>query len=624
MANISVSGSKVGIVAALALALSCARGSLTEDRDETLNIFGLSPFLADAADGGILGRVVDVNGDPIKGAKVSVRGDQKFFTTTNNKGGFFVGGLGPGSHELTVFSEQGVGSSFAFQTEAGVVTREPEILVQPLARVNGTVETKEPTHCCVHVYAAGTPFDATTDDEGHFFIDLPVGTYDFRAEHPLYQAVVLPHVAVDGDRDFDPIAMEPLPLPAGTVTPINDDPFVVRGNEVRLRVRTTPGVRKMRVRIVTATLSGDATVSEAGGESDSGEDGRSARASAGAWRDVESEITVTAEPDSHVSAVFDFRDAFGNISDLVHVPLYFTDLDRTWQIVYGVKDEKLVVHSGAKVAFVQKSSAEGASDGALALNPLHPVPAAAVFVGDGPELLGGLTVAAGAQLRGSARVMGDLRVEGSKAAPVVWSQAGQVSFHGGSGAISYLQFTEGTLQIMGRTQTRVAVADSVFTNATLRQIRPLWGPGHQSGAVTLVVDHTRFVDSVVDQFCFFGGSADAPGGDSRRSPLEEVIIGLDAVALQRSRVHFGCVNEAGFGVKVAFNEVNFGDLATYAPYYFYSGESTGLPTPQQVQYELKNLYIEVPEKLFPPDFDQTWPAFFPPNAEAPFTGVGPR
>jgi subtilisin family serine protease len=146
-----------------------------------------------AFDSGVTGRITEAGtGAPIAGATVTVTPGDRTIRTGDD--GSYAVRLAPGTYDLTATA---FGHSSAAATGVAVVDGEfarvdLALAAQPRGTVAGTVTLDESGRGIpgVEVAVLGIPVDrsAVTDVDGAYRIDLPAGTYQVAASHPVFVA----------------------------------------------------------------------------------------------------------------------------------------------------------------------------------------------------------------------------------------------------------------------------------------------------------------------------------------------------------------------------------------------------------------------------------------------------
>lgn len=624
------------ILAALVAALACSRGELTDSHDRYMNIFGLPLVGGVPNKGAFLGRALLADGTAAAWAQVDARraGDaaeaHPVVTMTNEKGGFYLANLEPGAYDVYVRSPVGQATRYQAQVNGGDVTVVETIKLLPTARVSGHAKlSNQPVHTGVVVNVPGTPFATFTDHEGAYYLDIPVGTYAFRADKDAFQPSETEPKDVSGDMTLD-FLLEENPWPNGKVTAVTEDGFVVRGMKTTIKLEPVEGVRYFR-------LSGEYKSSETS----------SARR---AWRALTKEITLEFEREGVSTISVEFMDQYGKTSDSVSTRFYNTLKDASWRIVYGEVKGPQTFGSGSKVVFLGSGQYGYMADMLAATKSSqgfsNPVSRAsesdedvAVAVDEGRYgyeytlFRDQVTVEAGATIDGTAIFLGELKVLGTRDAPVHWTSrpVGKWDSHNplsvtGQSTIAYARFSNVDLETFG-TEANLTVTDSTFDGGSVVARQRFQTDGRVTISVT--VDHVAFRDSVAGMSCWHsksgydGAGTDAgsgSGGGSGPDPSGGTLaLSVQNSTFERSLFGLKCVNfENVFLTNFTFKHNN--ELVLLEGTSYFEG---AMPQPNVLAYDVTENYFLAPNRLYV-GMGAEWPTHFGTKVETPFTDVGVR
>ncbi|MFE9257602.1 S8 family serine peptidase [Streptomyces sp. NPDC006879] len=134
---------------------------------------------------GALAGTVTADGSPVAGARVSANGPTDRTTTTAEDGTYLFPALSVGAYALTA-GKFGYATTTADAevTEETTATADFQLVQAPSAQLTGTVTAAGAPASGARVTVDGTPVTAVSDDQGHFEVTLPHGTYEVRASHP--------------------------------------------------------------------------------------------------------------------------------------------------------------------------------------------------------------------------------------------------------------------------------------------------------------------------------------------------------------------------------------------------------------------------------------------------------
>lgn len=628
------------ILSAFVVALACSRGELSDDHDRYMNIFGLPLTGGIPNKGAFLGRALLADGNAAAWAQVDARragADAEahpVVTMTNEKGGFYLASLEPGSYDIYVRSPVGQATRYQAQVNGGDVTVVESIKLLPTARISGHAKlSNQPVHTGIVVNVPGTPFATFTDHEGAYYLDIPVGTYAFRADKDAFQPSETEPKEVSGDMTLD-FLLEENPWPNGKVTAVTEDGFVVRGLKTTIKLEPVEGVRYYR-------LSGEYKTAESS----------TARR---AWKALTNEITLEFEREGVSSISVEFMDQYGKTSDQVYVRFFNTLKDQSWRVLHGEVKSQVVLTAGSKTLLLgsgqygymadsivgskaqQLSEESGTTEESSAQASEDTVPIDDGRFGNEYTLFwDAVTIEAGAEIHGTAIFAGGLKVLGTKESPVVWT-AGPTEQYGmhntlnvtGDVGISYAKFDGVDLETFGETANLV-VADTVLGRSSVVARQRFYSDRRVSTSVTL--DHVEFRDGDLGMSCWhsksgYDGSGTAPGAGSDGSGSgREVRAGgtmtfsVQNSVIDQSSLALKCVNfENLFLTSFVFKNNNeFGASETG---FYFDGYT---PLPAELRYDVASSYFLAPDRLYRTQGAE-WPAHFGTKAETPFTDVGVR
>ncbi|WP_273837892.1 carboxypeptidase regulatory-like domain-containing protein [Halococcus sp. PRR34] len=183
------------------------------------------PVDIDIARGAITGTVTDESGAPIAGATVTANAsDGNYTATTGDDGTYTIEDVPTGTHDITASADNYSSATQTVDVPANGTATADFTLAPENGSISGTVTASDAGDPVANVTVAaedgdGTVYNATTDDNGTYTIDVPPGTYSVNvADTPAgYEAQTIitvgPGEAVTGI-DF---TVEPTNPPTGSI-----------------------------------------------------------------------------------------------------------------------------------------------------------------------------------------------------------------------------------------------------------------------------------------------------------------------------------------------------------------------------------------------------------------------
>lgn len=660
---------KIRLVALLLIGLvaGCSSGQFDNAHDRYMSTFGLSFFPPSSKRGGLLGRALLQNGSPASWAQIDARklsGDDRnppIGTLANGQGGFYLGNLEPGSYAVYVISASGQGTYFTTEIQEDQVIEDDSITLQGLARISGHVTLKDETsHAGAMVIVPGSPFSAFTDHEGYYYLDVPRGTLQIRAEKDTFQAFESAPMTIEADTTLD-ITLEADPWPTGEVRVQAEDGFVVRGLQTTLTIEVGSGVRHMQI----LPLQGFMTSADGG--------------RLGGWQPIAHTLELHHDADGYSAIQITFADAYNKLSEPIQVEWYNTSLEDSWQFFHGQINQPVVLRSGSKALFIEKSGffSDRTGDRSIVARPT-PIPSSTLSgsaPGDGdvarsasrePIFSDSVTIEAGVSLLGGAIFNGSLAINGTKTQPVRWrpSSDGIVQnlvFNGQSATIRYADISRMALQDAG--SGIYEVLDSQITDFELFQEvssktkggQSTQNPGDsQKPAGRWQFIHSSLHNGYIRQYCWYTAS-DFGQQPSKQSSEVGAELAITASTLEAVSIGLFCRQPPGERqMALTLHQNNFLS-APSGGYYFYSdrapegapdeaggapnsGEddvndsspretttASAIPSTDELRYNVQGNHFREPGRLHYLVHETQWPtALFGENVPAPHANVGPR
>ncbi|MDQ3233206.1 MAG: carboxypeptidase-like regulatory domain-containing protein [Pseudobdellovibrionaceae bacterium] len=398
-----------GRIACLAMFImcltSCHRGGFQDNRDYFQSVYGLNVQPLHLLGSSFIGRVVDAQGNTLPYSKIYLKGSP-LYTTSNQKGGFYLTGLKEGPNTVFIVSPNGLGRTLHVNLNENLWTEDNHIVLEKLIRMSGRVSSGAASVSEARLIVEGSPFSTLSNDEGQYILELPVGLYDFKAQHLLYNPFSMTGFDVKGDRVQD-INLEPLSFPKVDLTLDQSENFVLRGLTTRINIHKNPSVRYMRV------VSASRRVSEMNSVSSR-------------WEDVKDHLVLQHKNPGFSFLHLQFMDQFGKMTDPIFISYYNTLYDRSWRLISGHITDALHIGKNEKVAFLGQTFRKIAStDNSPGAPPNEPVEGSAVGTANGMtfesvKIDAPVEIEPGAIIQGSAQFNRGLKLRGSLSHPIHW------------------------------------------------------------------------------------------------------------------------------------------------------------------------------------------------------------
>ncbi len=328
--------------------------------DQHLRLYGIAKPSKEEETGAVLGRVLSDSSHPIPRVKIYL--DDVENGQTNDKGGFLISGIKPGSYEIFTIDANGNGARLPITVAAASLQEIPEIQLKGLQRLSGRLLLKgEDSSAGTFVKAIKAPFSASTNEEGRFYLDLPAGTYSFQLTPRLlrFATVLESDLEVSGNTHYDRV-IEPNPYPTGSLALINGEVHnIIRSMTTRIRVSAVPGVKYMRINYIANPRLKDFKLSSE-------------------WNAVTHELVFEHERPGASTLAVQFQDDQGKMSDQIYLDFINLDYDRSWRIFAGSITTPIKIKKGEKALFLDMQDPTLAENNAKSINvgivPLpHPV-----------------------------------------------------------------------------------------------------------------------------------------------------------------------------------------------------------------------------------------------------------
>lgn len=589
-------------------ATACSKGGFDDAYDRYLSLFGYPKIDVSEQRTAFLGRARLSSGEGAAWAKIYAR-DLNASTEqypvallSNDKGGFLLRDLQPSRYGIFIIAPQGEGMMIEEELSGGKLQEREDLTLEPLVRLSGRVLLKnEATHSGINVYIPNTPFATFTDQNGYFYLDVPKGNYDLHAVKDNFITYSSGSFALTAGKAIH-AELEPFPWPKGVLTLQSADPVVVRGMKTTVNIKVNESVRYMRLV----------------------PDGSSSLLSYPSydWQEVQDKVVVTYTGEGWHSLLFQFRDAYGKISDILPISFYNTKLDESWKFLYGRQRNPVTIRGTDKVMLLgqnrvgisansggQRTSGAIIPNGTSAESSLNVPSSSDGQVLDSNQSIQALyfedtvTVEAGATLRGAADFLGSVLLLGTKAKPILWGaaelseQAGSVFYR--NVRLTYVQSDGMSFDFSNEEMNQdVVVEQSILKNAFISQRAMMFNP---SGLFSLRIVRSSLQNSYLQQTCNQAKDANSTleSGDVFAVKNFSVNMEISGTELNHVVTTFDCFKEEGRIIEPSFksDHNNYLALPDHAFYFNAMTRNGGLPTSSQLNYQVRDNYFTHPARL---------------------------